>query len=202
MRDSRNAVHHGFKRDGDLLLDLLRGDAGPLSDDIDVVVGNVGICLDGQPMEGDDAPGEQKNSDRQEQEGGSGAQSRPASESLRLQRCFKFQNIAHHLLAGRNAGKNLLLVAGQHVAGLTSTRLNLFPPAGTKTQSRSCRCRMAEEGMAANGLLVLLVKVAVTNMPSLRTPGFSTSMRTLAVRMLGSSTGPMSLTRPVSTLPG
>ena len=39
-------------------------------------------------------------------------------------------------------------------------------------------------------------------MPSLRMPGFGTSMRTLAVRIVGSSTGPMSLMRPVNTLPG
>ncbi len=38
-----DAVHHDFKRDGDLLLDLFRGDSRPLRDDFDVVVRNVRI---------------------------------------------------------------------------------------------------------------------------------------------------------------
>ena len=62
-----NAVHHGFQRDGDLLLDLLGGDAGPLRDDIDVIVGHVGVSLDRQPMKRDNAPGKQQDSDRQHQ---------------------------------------------------------------------------------------------------------------------------------------
>ena len=63
MGNSWNAVHHGLKRDGYLLLDLLGGNAGPLRNDINVIVRNVGISLHRQPMEGDDAPGEEQNAD-------------------------------------------------------------------------------------------------------------------------------------------
>ena len=58
MDDAGNAVHDGFQRDGDLLLDLLGRDARPLRDDVDVIVGHIGIGFDGKAMEGDNAPGE------------------------------------------------------------------------------------------------------------------------------------------------
>ena len=47
----RDAVHHVFEGDGDLLLHLLGGPAGPLRDDPGVVVGYVGVCLDGKVLE-------------------------------------------------------------------------------------------------------------------------------------------------------
>ena len=61
MHHVGNAVHHGFERDGHLLLDLLRGNARPLGDDLDVVVGDVGIRFHGKLMERDRAPGQQQN---------------------------------------------------------------------------------------------------------------------------------------------
>ena len=56
-----NAGHLDFDGDGDLLLNLFGGAARPLRDDLDVVVGDVGIGLDGQAVEGDDAPGKEQN---------------------------------------------------------------------------------------------------------------------------------------------
>ena len=64
----RDAVHHGFERNRDLLLDLLGGNSGPLSDDFDVVVGHVGIGLDRQIVERDDAPDKQHKARRQNQQ--------------------------------------------------------------------------------------------------------------------------------------
>ena len=51
-------------------------------------------------------------------------------------------------------------------------------------------------------LLLRLRKVAVTNMPIFMKPGLRTWMRTLAVRMLGSRIGSISLMRPLTMLLG
>ncbi len=45
-----NARHDNFQRDRDLLLNLFGGAAGPLSDDGDVIVGNVRVGFDGEVM--------------------------------------------------------------------------------------------------------------------------------------------------------
>ena len=55
-----DARHLYFEGNGDLLLDLFGGAAGPLGDDLDVVVGDVGIGFDGEIVEGDCAPAEQE----------------------------------------------------------------------------------------------------------------------------------------------
>ena len=60
-RDVGNAVHLDFKRNRDLLLDLLGGNAGPLGDDLHIVVGDVGIGFHGQLMEGNGSPYEQNH---------------------------------------------------------------------------------------------------------------------------------------------
>ena len=59
MRHVGDARHLDLDGDGDLLLDFFGGAAGPLGDDLDVVVGDVGIGFDGQVVEGDGAPGEE-----------------------------------------------------------------------------------------------------------------------------------------------
>ena len=51
-----NAGHLDLDGDGDLALDLLGRAARPLGDDLDVVVGDVGIGFNRQGAEGDDAP--------------------------------------------------------------------------------------------------------------------------------------------------
>src|SRR5579872_6988776 len=53
-----DAVEFDLQRDGDLLLHFLGGMAGPLGDDLGVGVGDVWVGLDGQIVEGDDAPNE------------------------------------------------------------------------------------------------------------------------------------------------
>ena len=64
----RNPVHHDFDGDGDLLLHLFGRAAGPLRDHCDVVVGDVGIRLDGQIVEGNAAPDREQNGDRENDE--------------------------------------------------------------------------------------------------------------------------------------
>jgi hypothetical protein len=55
----RNSVHPDFERNRYLLLDLFGRDSGPLSDDFDVVVGNVRICLNRQRVKGNQARNKQ-----------------------------------------------------------------------------------------------------------------------------------------------
>ena len=45
-----------FDRDGDLLLHFFGGAARPLRDDLDIVIGHVGIGFDGQVVERDRLP--------------------------------------------------------------------------------------------------------------------------------------------------
>ena len=115
MNHARNAVHHGFERNGDLLLDLLGGDARPLRDDIDVVVGDVRIGLDRQ-MWNEMMPQAKSRMPIARTRSGFGARNRLACESLRLHRGFQLQNILDDLLAGRDAGENFLLISRQHAA--------------------------------------------------------------------------------------
>ena len=59
----RNAGHLDLGGHGDLLFDILRRVARPLGDDVDVVVGDVGIGLDGEVVERDSASDEQHDRD-------------------------------------------------------------------------------------------------------------------------------------------
>ena len=61
MREMGNAGHLNLNRHGDLALDLFSGAARPLGDDLHVVVGYVGVGLDGQRAEADNAPGGEHN---------------------------------------------------------------------------------------------------------------------------------------------
>ena len=51
MLQVRQPVHHDFDGNRDLLLHLFGGAAGPLRNDLDVVVGYVGISFHGQRYE-------------------------------------------------------------------------------------------------------------------------------------------------------
>jgi hypothetical protein len=67
MGQVRNAGHLDFDGNRDLAFDLLGAAPRPLRDDLDVVVGNVGIGLNGQSAEREDAPNsEQQNSAKDE----------------------------------------------------------------------------------------------------------------------------------------
>src|ERR1700722_5834211 len=68
MLHVRDAGHHNFNGDGDLLFHFFGGASRPLRDHLDVVVGYIGIRLHGQVMEGDGAPDKQQNGKRQHHE--------------------------------------------------------------------------------------------------------------------------------------
>ena len=66
MRDSS---HLDFSRNRNLFFDVFSGMAGPLGDDVHVIVGNIGIGIDGKIVKRDHAPcehqgGQTKNDQR------------------------------------------------------------------------------------------------------------------------------------------
>jgi len=63
----RQAVHHDLDWYRDLLFDLFRGPAGPLCNDLNIIVGDVRLRFDWQILEGDNAPGEEQNRQRKHQ---------------------------------------------------------------------------------------------------------------------------------------
>ena len=67
MNDAGNSVHYGFERNRNLLFDLLSRNSRPLSDDLNVIVGDIGVGLDGEIVERDDAPGEQQYGKREDE---------------------------------------------------------------------------------------------------------------------------------------
>src|SRR5215469_11652585 len=202
MRNSRNTVHRNFDWNRDLLLHLLRGDSRPLCNHIDVVVSYIRVGFNRQAMERNHAPSKQQNGNRQHKK----AVLQRKVDQLPDHRASSVASICRALattcLPGSIPETSSCLFPSSILPAFTAIRLNCLSPAGTKTHSRSCRCRMAVAGTTAWTSFVLLSSVAVTNIPSLSRPGLATSMRTLAVRMLGSSTGPISLMRPTSTLSG
>lgn len=68
MLQVRNARHLNLNRNRHLLFNILRGVSRPLRDDVDVVVGNIRVCFDGQVMEGDRSPGKEQYGKCQDQE--------------------------------------------------------------------------------------------------------------------------------------
>ena len=82
-----DAVHHVFEGDRDLLLHLLGRPAGPLGDDPGVIVGDVGIGLDREMVEGNMPPPEEKEARRP-------AQSAGCSGRNRRQRVSSYLSIA------------------------------------------------------------------------------------------------------------
>ena len=61
----RDTIHDDFDGDGDLLLHFFRRAAGPLGNDRDVVIGDVGIGLHRQIVEGNGAPDGQQSRHRE-----------------------------------------------------------------------------------------------------------------------------------------
>ena len=68
MRHVRDAGHADFERDGDLLLDVFSRAPGPLRDDGDIVVGDVGVSLDGEVVERDSTPHEEQDGQHEDDE--------------------------------------------------------------------------------------------------------------------------------------
>ena len=114
MHDVRDAVHHDFKRNRDLLFDLLRRNPGPLSDDLDVVVGYIGISLNGKATERNDAPSEKQQGEPQDEQAVAESKINDSTNHLLLHRVLQYQGIRNHLDSGLEPGNNLLHVVGKH----------------------------------------------------------------------------------------
>ena len=119
MRHMRNAVHHDFERNRDLLLHLLGGDSRPLRDDLDVVVRDVGIGFDRKLMERNRAPDEQQKRRRQHQKAVVQREiDELANHSPYCSTVFwKTSALRYHLVARLDPADDFLHVAGQHVPG-------------------------------------------------------------------------------------
>jgi len=63
-----NAVQDDLERNRNLLLYFFCGAAGPLCDDLDIVIGNVWIRFHRQIVERNSTPDQQQNCDGQDQE--------------------------------------------------------------------------------------------------------------------------------------
>src|SRR5690348_18055593 len=68
MRQMRRTVHLNFNGNRDLLFDLFRGVAGPLSDDLNVIVRHIRVGFDRQVMKGDRSPGQEEHGDNHHDE--------------------------------------------------------------------------------------------------------------------------------------
>ena len=91
MGEVGNAGHLDFDRHRDLALDLFGAAARPLGDDLDVVVGDVGVGLDGQVAERDDAPGGEHHHAAEHQPAVLEREIDECANHLLVPRCFKQQ---------------------------------------------------------------------------------------------------------------
>ena len=81
-----DTVQDHFERNRNLLLDFLCRMARPLGNDLRIGVGDVGVGLDGQIVEGNDAPDEEHERPTQTPGGGCAGQNRSDAESFALLR--------------------------------------------------------------------------------------------------------------------
>src|SRR5580692_893183 len=114
MHDVRDAVHHDFERNRDLLLDLFRRNPRPLSDDLDIVVGYIGIRLNGKVTEGNDAPSEKQQGEPQNKQAVAESKINDSTNHLLLHGVLQCQSIRDHLDSGFEPGNNFLHIVGKH----------------------------------------------------------------------------------------
>src|SRR5271155_575075 len=143
MREVRQAVHLNFDGDGDLLFDFFGGAAGPLGDDLDVIVGDVGIRFYRKGVEGDGAPNEKEGRERQDHEAVVEREVYQASHQaaavpwwrLAGNYCSTVFCRTRALVTTWSPGFTPEIISwvllGSISPATTETRLNLFPPAGT-----------------------------------------------------------------------
>src|SRR5271167_5237021 len=108
MHNLRDTVHDDFKRNGDLLLDLFRRNTWPLGNDLDVVVGYVGISLDRQPFERNYPSSEKQQCETQHQEPVVQSEINDSTNHLLLHRVLQYQGIRNYPISGLEPGNNLL----------------------------------------------------------------------------------------------
>ena len=138
-----DAVHDNFQRNGDLLFNFFGGAAGPLRDDLDVVVGDVGIGFDGEIMERDGAPDQQQESGQRDQETVIEGVIDQGANHRATRYCSTVFCKTRALETTRSPGLSPEIIScrlgGAIRPPTTSTRRKLLLAAGTYTQSRSCR---------------------------------------------------------------
>ncbi len=99
MNKVGNTVHAIFERNGYLLFNLFGGDAGPLRDDFDVVVGDIGIGFHGELMERNSSPNEQDNGQRDDNKPVIQRKIDCATQHLLFHRILQHKRVGHDLCA-------------------------------------------------------------------------------------------------------
>ena len=130
MSQVRNPGHLYLYRDRDLALDFFGAAAGPLGDDLDVVIGHIGIRFDRQIAERNDSPRRHNQNAAENQPAVCQCEINKCAKHLLVPRSFKQQRVVDHLLAGLKAGKNFLSVAFDHFAGANFNTLELVVAGG------------------------------------------------------------------------
>src|SRR5262249_42641146 len=134
--------------------------ARPLCNHIDVVVGHVRIRLHRQAVKGNRSPDQQHHGQGNDHEAvlqakfnKAGNHAIPSMNSSAPVYCSAVFCKTSALLTTSWPGvipeSSSCVLSGKAAPAFTSTRRNLFPPAGVYTQSRSCRWRIADEGTVA-----------------------------------------------------
>ena len=95
--------HLNLDRHSHLPLDLLGRAARPLRDDLHVIVGDVGIGLDGQRAKRNDAPRGEHHHTAEHEPPALEREINECANHLLIPRCFKQQCIGHNLLTGLKA---------------------------------------------------------------------------------------------------
>src|SRR5437763_4148141 len=168
MLDSR---HLYFNWDRDLLLYFFARTAGPLRDDLDIVIRHVRISFDGKILERDGAPSEKQYAYRDDQQ--SIAQrvvNKRANHNYCSLSAFRARASLTTCWPGAIPARTSWLPPSI-LPALISVLRNCPLPAGTNTQSRSCRCRTALLGTEQYVLPRCPKNVAVTNIPWRIRPG-------------------------------
>ena len=130
----RDAVHHDLERNGNLLFHFFGGAAGPLRDDLDVVVGDVRIGFHRQIVKRNAAPDEQQHGRHHHQKAVVQREiDQRADHIIAVVRCLycsrvlQNQRVAHHLLARLEPGRISCISCGSISPPITSTRRKFFP---------------------------------------------------------------------------
>src|ERR1017187_1909866 len=205
MRQVRHAVQFHLQRYRNLLLHLFRRMSRPLGDHLRVRVGHVGIRFDRQVMERNDAPHEQHQ--------------RPAQNHQAVAQ-RKIDHHADHSFFSATSLENSRALVTSSSPGFTPSRISCMPSGARpsactttlrkrlslslrKTQSLSCRRMMAVAGTTTRFVSLRERKVATAYMPGRSEPSaLPSTMRTLALRVLGSSTREISAIFPLKTRSG
>src|SRR5580692_9764170 len=174
MRQVRQSVHLDFNRNGDLLFDFFGGAPGPLGDDLDIIIGNVGIRLDGEIVKGDRSPNEQENGDRQHDEAVVQREVDDCADhrmvlgvAARFIGPLLFRGILHHQcvyndrLPGLDAGEYQLHLVGESGAGFYFDTAEFFVASGHVDPIAVVQVQNRGGGHDGNALFFLAVEGGV-----------------------------------------